>query len=186
MLFLRKRRVFCFAIILVWVLSYQRPMRAQNRSGHLGSSKPAEGCKNGLAGTTSLAQIRAARGEWESFQIVIQAPPGGLTNVSVDLSDLQGPGGQVIPQSSFSLYREHYVFVSSSSPDWRGSNRPLGSGWYPDALIPFRDPSTGLPPVGATLSAVPFNLLEGRTNRSGWIFLCREMRNRGSIPEHIQ
>jgi len=170
MLFLRKRRVFCFAIILVWVLSYQRPMRAQTGPAIWVAPSLQRVARTGSPGTTSLAQIRAARGEWESFQIVIQAPPGGLTNVSVDLSDLQGPGGQVIPQSSFSLYREHYVFVSSSSPDWRGSNRPLGSGWYPDALIPFRDPSTGLPPVGATLTAVPFNLLEGQ-NQPIWVDL---------------
>jgi hypothetical protein len=27
------------------------------------------------------------------------------------------------------LYREHYVNVSKSSLDLRGTNRPLGAGW---------------------------------------------------------
>jgi hypothetical protein len=126
--------------------------------------------KTGAPGANTLAQIRAARGEWESFQIVIQAPAGGLTNVNVEISGLAGPGGYTIPRNSFSLFREHYVFVSSSSPDWRGSNRPTGPGWYPDALIPFVDPSTGQSPVGAALTAVPFNLPAGE-NQPIWVDL---------------
>jgi hypothetical protein len=35
------------------------------------------------------------------------------------------------------LYREHYVNVRKSSLDLRGTNRPLGAGWYADALIPL-------------------------------------------------
>jgi Domain of unknown function (DUF4091) len=77
----------------------------------------------------------AARAEWESFQVIVHAN-ATLTNVSFSFSDLAGPLGAVIPKSSLSLYRESYIFVTSS-PDWRGTNRPLGSGWYPDGLIPF-------------------------------------------------
>ena len=99
------------------------------------------------AGSTTAARLWAARGEYESFQVVVQAPPGGLSNVSFSVSDLQGPGGQVIPKASLTLYREHYVYVNQSSPNWGGSNRPLGVGWYTDALIPFNDPATGLPPI---------------------------------------
>ncbi|HEY4085810.1 MAG TPA: glycoside hydrolase domain-containing protein, partial [Bryobacteraceae bacterium] len=102
--------------------------------------------------------ISAGRGEYESFQIAVQAPAGGLTNVNVAVSALSGPGGATIPQSAFSLFREQYVYVDRSSPDWEGSNRPMGVGWYPDGLIPFNDPATGRPITGARLEAVPFNL----------------------------
>src|SRR6185503_3317918 len=97
------------------------------------------------AGTGTQATLSAARGEYESFQIAIQAPQGGLTNVNASISDLSGPNGAVIAKSNFSLFREKYVYVRQSSPNWGGANQPLGAGWYPDALIPFADPSTGKP-----------------------------------------
>src|SRR5438874_2302295 len=95
---------------------------------------------NDAAGSGTQATLSAAGGEYESFQIAIQAPPGGLTNVNVSVSNLTGPGGAIIASSNFSLFREHYVYVSQSSPNWGGSNQPQGAGWYPDALIPFTDP----------------------------------------------
>ena len=39
--------------------------------------------------------------------------------------------------------REHYVEVTSPSPDPGNGNRPLGKGWYADALIPFSNQRTG-------------------------------------------
>ena len=118
-------------------------------------------------GSATQAQVWAARGEYESFQIVVRAPAGGLNNVNVSVSDLQGPGGQIISKKSFMLYRERYVYVSQSSPDWGGQNRPRGAGWYPDGLIPFTDPTTGLPLSGAPLVAVPFSLSDGQ-NQPIW------------------
>lgn len=111
--------------------------------------------QNAPAGTGSSAQIEAALGETESFQIVVSAPPGnGLSNVSVSVTDLTGPG--TISKSNISLFREQYVSVNPGSVNWQGSNQPLGAGVYPDPLIPFNDPSTGLPITGATIEAVPF------------------------------
>ncbi|HVW09163.1 MAG TPA: glycoside hydrolase domain-containing protein [Bryobacteraceae bacterium] len=124
--------------------------------------------KTDAAGTGTQAMISAGRGEYESFQIAIQAPAGGLTNVNITVSALSGPGGATIPQSSFSLFREQYVYVSKSSPDWEGSNRPLGVGWYPDGLIPFNDPATGKPITGAAIEAVPFNL-SAANNQPIWV-----------------
>src|SRR2546428_8617422 len=43
------------------------------------------------AGTTSAVQIKAGRGEYESYQIIVKAPGGGLSNVNVTVSDLTGP-----------------------------------------------------------------------------------------------
>jgi uncharacterized protein (TIGR03437 family) len=124
--------------------------------------------KTDAAGTGTQAMISAGRGEYESFQIAIQAPAGGLTNVNVTVSALSGPGGATIPQSAFSLFREQYVYVDRSSPDWLGSNRPMGVGWYPDGLIPFNDPDTGQPITGAQIEAVPFNLTSAN-NQPIWV-----------------
>jgi hypothetical protein len=114
------------------------------------------------AGASLNAAIYAARGEAESFQIVVQGPPGGLTHVGLTVSPLLGPAG-AIPAQNLTLYREHYVYVSPGSTPWGGSNNPQGPGWYPDGLIPFVDPVTGLSlsGSGAALIAVPFSLSAG-------------------------
>src|SRR5579871_3077170 len=70
----------------------------------VGSSDPA--------GSSTQAQISAAKGEYESFQIVVRAPASGLSNVNVSVSNLSGPGGQVIGGNNVALFREQYVYVS--------------------------------------------------------------------------
>ena len=122
------------------------------------------------AGTETQANLWAARGEYESFQIVATGGAAGLTGVNVTVSDLSGPGGDVIPHTSFTLFREKYQYVKSSSPNWKGSNQPLQPGWYADALIPFTDPDSGKPITGARLEAVPFDLKSGN-NQPIWVDL---------------
>jgi hypothetical protein len=122
------------------------------------------------AGSSTEVSLSAARGESQSFQIVANGASKGLGNVNVTISDLQGPGGQVIPRTNFTLYREKYMYVKSSSPNWKGSNQPLGPGWYADALIPFTDPETGKPLSGARLTAVPFDVKAGN-NQPIWVDL---------------
>lgn len=119
-------------------------------------------------GAASEVNIAAARGEYESFQIVVSGASQGASNVNVTVSDLRGPGGDIIPHSTLTLYREKYVHVTSSSPNWKGSNQPLGPGWYADGLIPFTDPETGKPPSGARYSAVPFDVKAGN-NQPIWV-----------------
>jgi Domain of unknown function (DUF4091) len=122
------------------------------------------------AGSGAEVSLSAARGEYESFQIVANGADKGLGKVNVTVSDLQGPGGQTIPRTNFTLYREKYMKVNSSSPNWKGPNQPLGPGWYPDALIPFTDPETGKPLSGARISAVPFDVKAGN-NQPIWVDL---------------
>ena len=121
------------------------------------------------AGSDTQVTLSAARGEYESFQIVANGASSGFHNVNVTISDLKGPGGQVIPRTNFTLYREKYVHVTSSSPNWGGSNKPMGPGWYPDALIPFTDPATGKS-LSGSLTAVPFDL-KATTNQPVWVDL---------------
>jgi len=90
-------------------------------------------------GAATQADLAAARREYAAFEIVMQAPAGGLTNVRLAASELKA-GGHAIEARNFSLYIEHYVFVDRASPDWHGSNSSHGPGWYPDPLIPYKDP----------------------------------------------
>jgi hypothetical protein len=46
-------------------------------------------------GFRTNAVIHAARGEFESFQVAIRAPSGGLTNVNFSVSKLVGPRGTI-------------------------------------------------------------------------------------------
>src|SRR5689334_11441493 len=132
------------------------------------------------AGIGVAAQISAGRGEWESFQIVIKGQATDLTNVTVTVSSLSGPNSQVIPQDKVWLFREQYVYVSPSSPDWGGSNRPLGAGYYADGLIPFRDPTTGSLITGATLSATPFSVPAGK-NQPIWVDVFVPRNTQGGV-----
>ncbi len=111
----------------------------------------------------------AARGEYESFQVVVKAPAKGLSNVNISVSDLRSTNGRSISKKNITLFREHYVEVRKSSPSFGGdNNKPMGRGFYPDALIPFIDPETNLPPKKAELRAVPFNLTAAQ-NQPIWL-----------------
>ena len=114
-----------------------------------------------------LAQIdlEAARNEWVAFQVVITSPASPLGAVSVELTDLAGPGGAVVAASGAELSLEFYHPVDNPSwceypfnftcPDHPEYVRTPGD--YPDALIPFVDPyGDGHAPVGA-----PFDVAAG-------------------------
>lgn len=120
------------------------------------------------AQASATPDVWAARGEYESFQIVVRAGDEGLTSVDVSFADLTGPGGARLPRTVFHLFREHYVTVSASSPDLGGTNRPLGAGRYADALIPFVDPENGRPPPPSRLRSTPFAVAPG-TNQPIWV-----------------
>src|SRR3989344_2440733 len=100
--------------------------------------------KNDPAKTASNLTLYSACNEFEMFQIVVKAPPGNpLTAVTVSVSDIQGPNNNKISAGNISLYREHYLNVTTGSKKRTGdTNSPLGPGSYPDALIPFKDPAT--------------------------------------------
>ncbi|MDF5730303.1 MAG: DUF4091 domain-containing protein [Rhizonema sp. PD38] len=124
-------------------------------------------------------ELYVDRGEYEPFQVVVQAPHSGLTNVKVSVSDLYGSNNQVIPKTNINIYREHYVYISRSSPNFQESiNKSLGSGWYPDGLIPFVDIVTQKPSTKVELKAVPFDL-NPKQNQPFWIdvFVPRNIKS---------
>src|SRR3979490_2243466 len=126
--------------------------------------------KTDAPGTASSITLSSARGETVDTQVIVQGPASGLTNVNVSASALTGPGGASLPAASFTLYREYYLSVTGTASYGGGSNPPLGSGTYPEPLIPFNDPETGLPlcGTGATLKACNAAIAAGQ-NQSYWI-----------------
>ena len=113
-------------------------------------------------------QLMAAKGEYEAFQIVIQASSGNLSNVNVVVSDLKNSNGLVISKDNITLYSEHYIKLDRPSHQGWPANPTRGKGWYADALVPFVDPETGQDIQGAELDAVPFNL-EAGYNQPIWV-----------------
>jgi hypothetical protein len=131
------------------------------------------------AGYGTTVHIFAARGEYQSFQVAIQAPAGGLGGVSFSVTDLTssgegGPGSEsanpMIRRANLTIYREKYITVLEHSPTYNGPpNLPITNvNTFPDALIPFIDPATGQPPLEAVYRAVPFDLAAGH-NAVIWV-----------------
>ncbi len=73
--------------------------------------------------------INAARGEWESLQLIVNGPPSSIKGTLVTTSSLRGPNEALIPSPV--ILREQYVTISTSS-----ELAPLPPGDYPDPLLP--------------------------------------------------
>lgn len=76
------------------------------------------------------ARIAAARGEYEALQLVVISRNQSLGNVQVEVSSLQGPGGDRIPAENVEC--RWVDFVRTRQP-----HCPVDYiGWYPDPLLP--------------------------------------------------
>jgi hypothetical protein len=114
-------------------------------------------------GVEHAAVLRAARNEYAPFQIVVRAGTRGLKRVNATAGPLMLKRGRTIPPAQITFFREQYVEVKKLSP--KSKSVP---GWYPDALIPFLDPSTGKPPVRARFAAAPFDIVPN-SNQPLWV-----------------
>jgi len=125
------------------------------------------------ARNVSQIVLWAGRGEYESFQVVVRGPAGGLAGGTISASDLVGRDGRNIPKGNIQIYREQYVHIARGSPDRGGTNRPLGAGWYADALIPLSNLGTDSSESPSerdkgAQSQTPYNVAEGK-NQPFWV-----------------
>ncbi len=157
-------------VILVWAVMSCARVLAEGPTVWVVPSSLQRVGPTDAAGVRTEVLIRAARGEYEPFQVAIQAPTGGLTHINFAVSDLVGQGGAVFASENLVLYREFYVTVKHHSPTYNGPpNLPITSvNTFADALLPFLDPATGKPPLEAKFKAVPFDLEAGR-NAVFWV-----------------
>lgn len=84
--------------------------------------------------------ISAARGEWEGFQLVLNASPEELKGALVTARSLRGPGDELIAAPV--ILREDYVAITQSS-----ERSPMQGGMYPDPLVPQNFPWPVLPGI---------------------------------------
>jgi hypothetical protein len=78
------------------------------------------------------AQLQAARGEWECFQIVVTAGEKPLHDLRLKPTPLATHLGEFIFAKNIQIYRENFVFVGKPS-----GNARMEKMWWPDALIPL-------------------------------------------------
>ena len=116
-----------------------------------------------VPGPKRAAVLSAARNEYAPFQIVVRAGVSGLKRVTAAASPLVPKWGRAIPADRILIYREHYIEVKKLSPKSKGP-----TGWYPDALIPFLDPSSHKPPLGARFKGAPFDVAS-HSNQPLWV-----------------
>lgn len=118
-----------------------------------------------LPSDSKIAVIKAAKNEYEPFQVILQSQEN-LKKVDIAVSDLMNADGQRIGKENLALFRQHFVYVRV--PSHRNDNPP---GWYPDALIPFVNPTTGeriQPADNVRFVAAPFDIWKG-INQAIWV-----------------
>lgn len=103
------------------------------------------------------AEVKGARNEFESFQLVVTAGNGPLSGVDVNVGDLADGRGNTIPASNIMIYKEATINVTTPST-LQGA-----TGEWPDALIPKKDEY-----VGEVRNAFPLTVAAGR-NQPVWI-----------------
>jgi len=87
----------------------------------------------------SQADLFCARGESESFQIIVQNPTTkDVAKIQLQAGTWRHIEGESKAVPVLHMFREHYVHIKRSSGR---TNRQ--KGMYPDALIPFVNPYTG-------------------------------------------
>jgi len=113
-----------------------------------------------------VVDIKAAKNEYEAFQVVISTGKDKLENVKIEIYDLEGTNGR-IGKENITMFREGLVYLRYSTPKAK-----YAPGLYPDPLIPFVNPISGdsLKPYhnvktdmgthfeGGRFSAYPINL----------------------------
>jgi hypothetical protein len=98
------------------------------------------------------AYLKAARNEFEPFQIALRSEANDTDGIDVEISDFRGNGGARISSDSVTVYAEQFIDLAQpSSVDG-------GTGLWPDALIPRTDRY-----VHERRNAFPLSLRHGRT-----------------------
>jgi hypothetical protein len=103
------------------------------------------------------AVLKAAKNEFEAFQLIVSADQGNLSGVDVTVSDLTGPNGSLISGNAIMIYKEAFINITTVS------TTEGALGYWPDALIPKKDEYTR-----EVRNAFPFSVTSGR-NQPVWI-----------------
>lgn len=78
-----------------------------------------------------IAEVKLARNEHESFQLVLSSKKNETKGVNIFVTNLVGKKqGNILKKENISVFLEQYIHISkfTDSP-----------GWYPDALLPVKE-----------------------------------------------
>lgn len=103
------------------------------------------------------ANIRAARNEFEPFQVILRSEGTDLQGVDVTVTDLKRANGAILDKKNITVYAERYVDLKTPSAV------DGGTGEWPDPLVPQVDTY-----AHEKRNAFPFTLLNGR-NQPLWV-----------------
>ena len=124
--------------------------------------------------TANHVELRAAKGSFESFQIVVDSGSGGnaINDIDVAITGTPTSGPNSIASSNFTLYRVGYQQVTrpSDAELWGNSDPCPSSCLIPDALIPKVDYIYGETRKAFTSGGFSLSVPAGE-NRLAWIDL---------------
>jgi hypothetical protein len=104
-------------VVVWWTLSSAAKVRPD--------TKPAEQ-------ETAAVQMRCARNEYESVQVVVR-PEQALHHLTIQAGSFAGPGQQMISSNEVEILQATYLNVTTPTD---GSTK---AGLWPDPLVPMRD-----------------------------------------------
>ncbi len=126
----------------------------RKEDGYTGSG--ADGYKKGNSvwdAVNAKTYLTAARNEVISFQLYLERLVGSLSNVTVTVSDLTGPGGTITANPNITLSRLWYAPQTAGSPTyWATCCLPFGAFFGTSFNIPTSD-----------------NGVTGQTNQGVWV-----------------
>ncbi|MEJ5341683.1 MAG: glycoside hydrolase domain-containing protein [Thermogutta sp.] len=103
-------------------------------------------------------EVAAARNEWVGFQVFMRSSQP-VPQIELVITAPTGPQDATITPSNFRVYREHQIHIVNGTH----RNEAFRPGWYPDPLIPSRDPVKDVPLRGK-YQAFPFDLPADETH----------------------
>jgi len=88
--------------------------------------------QDGILGEREALCVTMGKNEREGLQFIFRVRYNDQANYVLELSDVAGPGGAVIPAS---VFKESYIYAGP----------PMASGVFPDALVPYHGAAAVLP-----------------------------------------
>ena len=174
-----KSRTLFIVGLLVFILSSSSHSAAKKKMELTALNSMERIGQNDKPHGSNKVEIKAAKNEVESFQVVVAVAEENIRVIRAEISDLVAKDGSKIGKNSIRLYREEYVRVRRPSP-----RAELPPGLYADPLVPFMNPLTGKPiepltrsrkrwgePVttsGHDMYAIPFEVFKGQ-NQPIWV-----------------
>jgi hypothetical protein len=118
--------------------------------------------------------LHAARNEFVSFQLIVESDQP-ISGATVRFDSLQGPGRAEITGRNITLFKAWYVHVTEPSSLYERTR--LGTGWYPDALLPAKPGSI----LSFDIPDADNSIGPSQTNQTLWVDIFVP-RDRSTTP----